>query len=116
MAETYAPYLSLEVVWDDEHMCEVQFRLMLGEWSGIARAYTTPDQMQRFSKELRWCGTAVGWTAEWVLGDDFGIRFYCIDRSGHIACQIRLAMNNRRNTNDRPEVVWKLSAEMRVDP
>jgi hypothetical protein len=51
----------------------------------------------------------------WQAGADngiglIGLRFYTIDRSGHVRCHVRLA--SEAATEHRPEEIWQFAAEM----
>jgi hypothetical protein len=114
MSEGGMKKLTVEFVWSDEHMIEVKCQVILGDWAGVACAYTTLADVQEFSEKFRLCGTTVPWNAEWRMIEGNAIRLYSVDRAGHMACHIHLATGS--NIGPRPEQVWKLSAEMEVDP
>src|SRR5262245_27833272 len=108
--------VSLSIVYVDEHLIELEAVLKTGDWSGRARAYTVPQNIEAFGIALNRFADAVDAGAEFVAGADSGIgfialRFYRIDRAGHIACHVRLATGELPN-DCRPEEVFRLSIEL----
>jgi hypothetical protein len=113
--ETRLPSLSVRVVYGDlPDLIEIEARVLFGGWSGIARAYTSPSSLAEAARGL------LAWVARpreaftLTAGADTGIgwlqlRWYPVDRAGHLACHIKLAA---QATGDRPEEVWRLSLEM----
>jgi hypothetical protein len=110
--------LSLEVVYHDEHLIEVECRVAVGEWSGVARGYSTQRDLEGFASHLHQFGETLRGPAEWTAGDDSGgmiaLRFYTIDKSGHTRCHVRLATNPP--TEHRAEEVWRFAAELPTEP
>jgi hypothetical protein len=107
--------LSLEVVYDDEHLIQVECRVAVDDWSGVARAYTTQDDLRTFADVARRFGETSHGAAAWEAGADnsvgmVGLRLYTIDRSGHIRCHVRLASS--APTEHRPEEIWRFAAEL----
>ena len=110
--------LSMEVVWSDDQMIELEAFVNVGHWRGQARAYTTPPQVVSFSEALVQF-TEGGSSTELVAGSDngsgmIGLRFYRIDRAGHIAGYVRLASDGH-TFDHRPEQVSRLEVEFRVE-
>jgi hypothetical protein len=111
--------VSLAIVYVDEHLIELEAAVGSGHWSGRARAYTVPQHIEAFAIALKRFADAVDAVAEFVAGADTGIglialRFYRVDRAGHIACHVRLATGGLPN-NFRPEEVLRLSIELRTE-
>src|SRR5262249_55825367 len=106
--------VSIEVVYVDEHLIELAATVGAGCWRGRATAYTVPTDVNRFADALlQFAGG--GPTATFEAGADNGIglialRFYRIDRSGHIAGHARLASGGVP-TNHRPEQISRLAVE-----
>jgi hypothetical protein len=110
--------VSLAIVYVDEHLIQLEAAVRAGHWSGRARAYTVPESIAAFGIALKRFADAVDAVAEFEAGADTGIgflaiRFYRVDRAGHIACHVRLATSE---SNDcRPEEVFRLSIEVRTE-
>src|SRR5262245_61815230 len=107
--------LTLEVVYDDEHLIQVECRVAVGSWSGAARAYTTPDELRALAGAAGRFAETLGEPVAWEAGRDYGtgligLRLYTIDRSGHIRCHARLASD--APTHGRPEEIWRFAAEL----
>ena len=117
--ESRPPRLTLRVVYEDlPDLIEVEARFAAGDWSGITRAYTGQVSLAEEARGL------LAWTErpreEFALeaGSDNGIgwlslRWYTIDRAGHLACHIRVATTAE---GSRPESVRRLSLEFRTEP
>jgi hypothetical protein len=114
-----SPSLVLRVVYEDlPDLIQVEARVAADGWSGIAWAYTSPHSLGEEARGL------LGWTkqlsGEFALeaGADTGIgwlslRWYAIDRAGHLACHVRMATSG---DSSRPEGVRRLSLEFRTEP
>lgn len=110
--------MTLEVVYDDEHLIELKCRVMVEEWAAIGNAYTTWDDLRKFADDLTRFGETLQATDAWEAGYDngigfIGLRFYTIDRSGHMRCHIRLA--SASVPTDRPEGIWRFAVELPVE-
>ncbi len=106
--------LSVEVVYVDEPLIELAATVGAGHWRGRATAYTVPAEVRRFADALLQFADG-GPPVAFEAGADNGIglialRFYRIDRSGHIACHGQLA-SGRVPTEHRPEQVSRLAVE-----
>jgi hypothetical protein len=111
--------LRLVVVYVDDDLTELEATVGAGYWSGRARAYTVPQDIATFASALQQFGSGASAGAEFVAGADTGIglialRFYRVDRSGHIACHVRL-VTGRLPGDHRPEEVSRLSVEVRAE-
>ena len=107
--EPRLPSLTVRVVYEDlPDLIEVEARVVSGEWSGATRAYTGPSSLLEEARPPGPDGapprrialdagadTGIGW---------FHLRWYPVDRAGHLACHIRLAT---RSAGGRPEEVWR---------
>ncbi|MEX2119049.1 MAG: hypothetical protein WD847_05500 [Pirellulales bacterium] len=85
-------------------------------WRGQARAYAVPQDLAAFAAALQRFADGGAGQAEFTAGADNGIglislRFYRIDRAGHIACHARLASGGAP-THHRPEQVSRLAVEV----
>lgn len=113
------PTLILRVVYEDPpDLIQVEARIVAGDWSGITWAYTSPISLGEEARGL------LDWTVrlsgEFALeaGADTGIgwlsvRWYAIDRAGHLACHIQIAT---REESSRPEGVRRLALEFLTEP
>ena len=111
--------VSLAIVYVDEHLIELEAAVESDHWSGRARAYTVPQAIEAFGFALKRFADAVDAVAEFEAGADTGIglialRFYRVDRAGHIACHVRLVTGGLPN-DFRPEEVFRLSIEMQTE-
>ena len=110
--------VSVEVIYVDEHLMQLEAVAGVGCWRGSSRAYTVPKDISTFAKALHHFVNG-GPPAGFVAGEDNGIgliqlRFYHIDRAKHIACHIRLATGGL-NTDHRVEEVSQLAIEVRAE-
>src|SRR5262245_56375078 len=76
--------LSLSVVYQDEHLVQVECRTAVGGWSGVARAYTTWDDLRALAGMAQQFAESLGAPVAWEAGEDNGIglvglSFYTID-------------------------------------
>jgi hypothetical protein len=106
--------VSVEVVYVDEHLIELAAVVGAGHWRGRATASTVPAALARFADDLLQFAEG-GPPATFEVGAYTGIgliglRFYRIDRSGHVACHARLASGGVP-TQHRPEQVAQLAVE-----
>jgi hypothetical protein len=111
--ESPLPALTLRVVYDDPHLIEVEARVVAGAWSGTTRAYTAPDSLGEAARGLLAWATRPHEQFALEAGSDTGIgwaslRWYMIDRSGHLVCHVQLAT---ASASDRPEGIHRLALE-----
>jgi hypothetical protein len=103
--------VSLEVVYDDEDMVELAAIVNARWWRGRCYAYTVPSDISRFAEALLKFADGGPSTAFEAGADNgygfIGLRFYRIDRSGHIAGHARLASSGV----GRSEQVSRLAVE-----
>lgn len=110
--------VSVEVVYVDEHLIELEAVVGAGHWRGRAKAYTVPAEVAKFADALLRFSDG-GPPAAFEAGADTGIgliglRFYRTDRSGHIAGHGRLA-SGEVPTDHRPEQVSRLAVEFKAE-
>jgi hypothetical protein len=110
--------VSIEVVYFDEHLIELAAMIGAGHWRGRATAYTVQDAIAEFANALLLFAGG-GPPAVFEAGAETGIgliglRFYRIDRAGHIACHARLALGGVP-TEHRPEQVSRLAVEFGME-
>ena len=110
--------VSLEVVYDDEDMVELTAIVNAGWWRGRCNAYAIPSDMSSFAQALLRFADG-GPLAEFEVGADngigfIGLRFYRIDRSGHIGGHARLA-SGHVPTVHRSKEISRLAVEFRAE-
>jgi len=111
--------VTLAAVYVDEDLIELEAVIRAGHWRGRARAYTVPQCISTFITALERFADGEISEAEFTAGADTGIglaalRFYKVDRSGHIVCHVRLA-TGYSTANQRPEEVFRLSIEVKTE-
>ena len=107
------------VVYVDEHLIELEAVVGAGNWCGRGSAYTVPQDIATFAVALQRFADGASAKAEFVAGADTGIgliglRFYRVDRAGHIACHVRLATGSLP-TDHREEEMFRLSIEVQPE-
>jgi len=100
MGETF---LQLRVIYEDlPDLIELGVRVIHGEWSAVAAAYTSPSLfIENGEGLLRWVKAPNG-SFRMEAGTDTGIgwmvlQFYTINHAGHARCAITLATRTRTN-------------------
>jgi hypothetical protein len=115
--EVDAPHeLSLDVVYSDTDVLKLEADVNTGHWRGRVRAYTTAPSIAAFATALEQFTNGALPIAEFNAGADTGIgliglRFYRVDRSGHIACHVRF-VSGELPSEHRPEQAWRLEVEV----
>lgn len=114
------PKLTMRIVYEDlPDMVEIETRVEVGAWAGVARAYASPQGMREEARTLKaWCAHPAG-TVQLEAGADTGIgwirlRFYAVDLVGHLMCHIQMATSG--SFGGRAEQVARLSLEMPTEP
>lgn len=114
-----SPRLTLRVVYEDlPDLIELEAQVVAGDWSGITRAYTDPVSLGEEARGLLACTTRLREEFALEAGADTGIgwlslRWYTIDRAGHLACYVQIATAAGSN---RPESLRRLSLEFLTEP
>jgi hypothetical protein len=111
--------ITISVSYAEEYMLGLEATVAVGRWGGRARAYTTPTDLQEFAAALRSFAEHPSGEVAFEAGRENGIglvalRFYQIDRAGHLACHARLA--SQTATEHRPEEVFRFAIEACVEP
>jgi hypothetical protein len=111
----------MRIVYEDAHLIEVEVCASMNGWTAETRAYASAEEIIESARRLR----------DWVsqpsapfmleLGADTGIgwaslRFYLIDKSGHLMCHLRLATMSSTFPKPREEETWRLSLEVPTEP
>ena len=107
--------LTIEVVYEDDELLELAATVNTRLWRGGCTAYIDSTSLLSFARELLQF-TNGGPSAMLDAGTSgmgqIGLRFYLIDRSGHIAGHVQLAS---RPIHDRPEQVSSLAVEFSAE-
>ena len=111
--------VTVEIVYEDEDVIQIEAVVRGGEWRGRAKAYTVPTELHLFAERLLAFAAGKSASADFNVGEDNGIglivlRFYRVDRSGHTACHVRLASGDV-SMGHRPEEVFRLSLELHAE-
>src|SRR6186997_1300594 len=95
-AESYSPSVMIRVVYEDlPDLIEIETRVEIRAWRAIANSYTSPINLANNARNLAaWSLQPVG-EFSFESGADTGIgwlllRFYSIDKSGHLVCHVTL--------------------------
>lgn len=113
------PALTVRIVYEDfPHFSYIEARIVAGDWSGITWVDHDPGSLAEEASDL------LAWTARssegfgFEIGSESGggwlsLRFYTVNRAGHLACHVRLATKAESN---RPEGVRRLTLEFPTEP
>ena len=109
--------LNLGVIWFDDDMIELECKVAYHGFQGVATCYTIQEDIIEFSGSLDQLAQSADGSVSFDSGLEDGsksisLRAYPIDRSGHLAIHLRMATDNHAN---RPEGVWRVELEMRVE-
>jgi len=129
------PELTFEIVYQDEHLLQVEIKASNGRYAGITTFYINPDgkELIEFGEKLRGFPKKIGQTIRQEFGytqkelDELklhdsglktvmyyaGLYFSCIDKNGHTAVDLVLLEDNWA---ERDEARGKASFELRFDP
>lgn len=113
------PALTVRIIYEDfPHFSYIEARIVAGDWSGITWVDHDPASLAEEARDL------LAWTPRPCEGFGFEIgsesdggwlslRFYTVDRAGHLACHVRLAT---KAESGRPEGVRRLALEFPTEP
>lgn len=111
-------YLTLEVIWKDEHMFELKVNCNNGRYSGTTEVYETKESLLPFANSLDGYPFQGGELMHECGKQDsyafFKMRFYKIGVTGRVGVQINLEGNVA--TEYREEEKDKLEMELIVEP
>lgn len=109
-------FISVEVVYVDEHLVELATSFAFVEWSARSTAYTGFQTIGEFAEKL--AGFASNLSGEVAFEDGneglpgfLGLKFYAIGGVRHLFCHLRL-VSKEVPTDHRPEELWKVSVEL----
>ena len=111
--------LTIEAVYVDGSMVQLETSFATSHWSARATAYTQFDHIAEFATRLtRFAETLSGETSFHAGREDspigfLSLRFYSTGRTGHFACHLKLATNEA--TEYRSEEIWRVSVELASD-
>jgi hypothetical protein len=109
--------LTIEGIYVDGSMVELETFFHFRRWSARATAYTQFKDLALFANQLERFAETLAGEAIFVAGDEnssvgfLALRFYPIGRTGRFACHLRLATNAA--SDSRPEEIWRVSAELK---
>ena len=100
-------------------MIEVETRVVVGDWRGVARVYASPSSLEESARSLEMWSRQPKGRAELEAGADNGIgwmrlQFYPVDLAGHLVCHVQLTKRSR--TLAPSEELHRLSLEFRTEP
>ena len=108
--------LQLRVIYEElPNLIELGVRVLHGEWSAMATAYTSPSFLtENGERLLRWVA-APNEPLRIEAGADTGIgwivlQFYTVNHAGHTRCAITLASKTRTN-HPRPAETSRFAIE-----
>jgi len=96
MANTNSPArLALRLVYEDEHLVQIEAHLAAGAWAGASTAYTTLDQLLSTAVELEAFARRLSGEVSLVAGADNGtgmiaLRFNSVVPSRSLGCAVTL--------------------------
>ena len=110
-------HVTLRVVYEDEHLIQIEVRVVTADWAGAAPAYTGRDQIGDFATRLSRFHERLEGDCRFEAGREVSrvsLRFYTYDAARHIACRIELATETWHD--QRPEEVFSLALEVKTEP
>ncbi len=117
LADSYEQSLSVKIVWEDDHMIEVECTVRAGTWAAESRAYTQRPQLAEFAKTLKMFAKQFDGSASFEAGGEgigsLKLRFYPNNNSRHLACFVELGTSVP--TDHRPEEISRLSLEVHTE-
>ncbi|MCU7612834.1 hypothetical protein N0B16_00110 [Chryseobacterium sp. GMJ5] len=116
--EKLKSFLELEIIWKDDDMFELKVTVSNGRYYGITEVYDTTESLLNFAQTLinfpnhhQTTFYETGYKDGYAY---FSMRFYCIDKIGHIGLEINL--EDKVATEFREEQKNKLKLEIIVEP
>ena len=88
-------FLSLEVVYRDEHMIELAASFAFAEWTAYSKAYTQPECVREFVDELEQFARRLSGEASFEAGlkgraGFLFLKFYAVGGSRSLFCNLEL--------------------------
>jgi hypothetical protein len=107
-------FLSLTVIYFDEHLIEIECEMVAANWSAVAQAYTSQEDLQDFARRVHEFGLTLSGPLDWIIGPPTNnlifIRLFTIDRAGHVHCRASLAKERAADE------IWKFTADIPTEP
>jgi hypothetical protein len=104
-------FLSLKVIYFDEHLIEVECEMVVAKWSAVAQAYTSKEDIQDFARRVHEFGMTLAGPLDWTIGpptnDLIFIRLFTADRAGHVHCRASLAKDKWA-----ADEIWRFTADI----
>lgn len=109
--------LAVKVVWEDDHMIEIECAVHAENWAARSRAYTQRPQLAEFAQALKKFAQRCDGSASFEAGGEVigsvSLRFYPYNKSKHLACLVQLSTSV--STDHRPEEISRASLEVRTE-
>jgi hypothetical protein len=109
------PYLSIEIVYSDEHLIETIFKASNGRYAGTTFDYSSADaqEITDLGNLLKGFPKNASHIEETTFGANTHLKFYCLDQLGHAAVHIQIKEDDWAT---RPEAIGKASFEICFEP
>jgi hypothetical protein len=108
--------LTVEVVFVDENLVQLETSFATHHWSARATAYTEFRHIAQFAARLSQFAETFSGDVSFEGGREaspigfLGMHFYPVDSSGHLVCHLRLGTD--APSDHRPEQIWAVSVEL----
>jgi hypothetical protein len=108
--------LTVEAIYVDGSMVQLETSFTSLHWRGRATAYTQFDDIKEFATHLGDFAEKLSGEASFEAGREdspigfLRLRFYSTGRTGRFVCHLRLATDAA--TDYRPEEIWRLAVEL----
>lgn len=116
-------FLSLSIVYEDEHLIKLEVRAAYAGWAACARAYTTISDLRESIERLAQFGTDLSGNAVMEAGQEdlglFSFRMCTYGGARHLACHVRIitqtAMLNLPYEGAFPKERWQFSVTLKTE-
>lgn len=91
-------FIEVEVVWKDDDLLEIKVVACNGRYRGTTQVYDTRDSLRKFAQQLIGFPKSIDQIIHYEVGERtgysfLGVKFYCIDRTGHTAVKVEMEEN-----------------------
>ncbi|ACM19357.1 hypothetical protein Geob_0995 [Geotalea daltonii FRC-32] len=111
-------FISLEIIWQDDDLIEIQASSSSGKFFGVTEVYTNYEDLDALANALVGFPHSVDERVEFNAGAKDGysfvsISFYCFSNSGHTAALVDLEANIAQNQrkNEKHKVTMEVQFE-----
>lgn len=113
------PNLTIERIWDDPDMIELDVHVSNGNYIGDTQVYTTEKEIIELREELEGFPRTADHRVEFSAGSRdsyayFAVSFYSFGGRG--TCAIHVSLESNVPTDFRPEEKFKIQLEMKFEP